>query len=301
MLKKIVWIFPVLSGIFWGSGGVFVRYLLSHEMDSYTMIESRVLPAVLILLGWILFYDRTLLKIRMKDFWIFACTGLLGNFGVTLCYNVAIANVSLSLAAILLAISPVYVVFLAAVLFKEKITFKKIGCIVLALSGCLFASGILEEASGMKWSVYGIAVGALGGFFYALYSIFTKVAMERRYSGLTITFYSLLLIAILLIPFSDWQMFGGMIADAPLKMSLFFLVHSLCTAVLPYALYTVSIRYMEAGKASILAAGEPVAAMVFGALLFDETPTVLAIAGLMMTLAALTILSLPEKDCAERD
>ncbi len=272
-----------------------MRYLMGRDVDNYTLIESRVLLAVLILLVWILIYDKSLLKIQMKDFWVFVCTGLLGNFGVTLCYNEAINNVSLSLAAILLAISPVYVVFLAAILFKEKITFKKVGCIILAISGCLFASGILEETSGMKWNVYGILIGALGGFFYALYSIFSKIAMEKKYSGITITFYSLLLVAIILLPFCDWKLLGGMLAEEPVKMGLFFVVHSLCTSVFPYALYTVSIRYMEAGKASILAAGEPVAAMVLGAIFFNETPTILAIAGLVMTLAALTILSLPEK------
>ena len=42
------------------------------------------------------------------------------------------------------------------------------------------------------------------------------------------------------------------------------LMHSLCTAVCPYAFYTVALDHMEAGKASILCSCEPVAAMVFG-------------------------------------
>ena len=45
-------------------------------------------------------------------------------------------------------------------------------------------------------------------------------------------------------------------------------MHSLCTAVCPYAFYTVALDHMEAGKASILCSCEPVAAMVFGFFFF---------------------------------
>ena len=47
---------------------------------------------------------------------------------------------------------------------------------------------------------------------------------------------------------------------------------SLCTAVCPYAFYTVALDHMEAGKASILCSCEPVAAMVFGFFFFMATP-----------------------------
>ena len=75
----------------------------------------------------------------------------------------------------------------------------------------------------------------------------------------------------------------------------FMLLHSLCTSVLPYVCYTVGLNYMEAGKASILAACEPVAAMVFGILFYREMPTALSLAGLFLTVIALIFLGLPEK------
>ena len=49
-------------------------------------------------------------------------------------------------------------------------------------------------------------------------------------------------------------------------------MHSLCTAVCPYAFYTVALDHMEAGKASILCSCEPVAAMVFGFFFFRAIP-----------------------------
>ena len=72
-------------------------------------------------------------------------------------------------------------------------------------------------------------------------------------------------------------------------------MHSLCTAVCPYAFYTVALDHMEAGKASILSSCEPVAAMVFGFFFFREIPTVLLITGFIIVLVALAMLVLSDK------
>lgn len=72
-------------------------------------------------------------------------------------------------------------------------------------------------------------------------------------------------------------------------------MHSLCTAVCPYAFYIVALDHMEAGKASILCFCEPVAAMVFGFFFFREIPTVLSIAALIIVLIALAMLVLSDK------
>lgn len=294
-MKKLVWIFPVLSGIFWGSVGVFVRYLKAMEMDSFTIVESRVVVAVAILAVWLLIYDRKLFRIRVKDLWIFCAASLFGMFGINLAYNEAINRISLSMAAVLLSLSPVYVLIMAAMFFGEKVTKKKLLCVILAVSGCVLVSGVFEQAAGMRLDSLGILLGAIAGFCYALYSIFSKIAMEREYHGFTITFYCLLVIAVTLIPLTDWNQIATFVCERPLQHGGFVLVHALITSALPYILYTVSIQYMEAGKASILAAGEPVAAMIMGVVFFDEKPTIFALLGLAVTLVALTVLSLPER------
>ncbi len=294
-MKKLVWIFPVLSGIFWGSVGVFVRYLKAMEMDSFTIVESRVVVAVAILAVWLLIYDRKLFRIRVKDLWIFCAASLFGMFGINLAYNEAINRISLSMAAVLLSLSPVYVLIMAAMFFGEKVTKKKLLCVILAVSGCVLVSGVFEQTAGMRLDNLGILLGAIAGFCYALYSIFSKIAMEREYHGFTITFYCLLVIAVTLIPLTDWNQIATFVCERPLQHGSFVLVHALITSALPYILYTVSIQYMEAGKASILAAGEPVAAMIMGVVFFDEKPTIFALLGLAVTLVALTVLSLPER------
>lgn len=294
-MKKFAWILPVSAGILWGSVGVFVRTLGDYGMDSFTVVESRVSMALLILLVGIGLYDRSQLKVRFKDLWILALAGIVGMFGLNITYNEAINHLPLSLAAVLLSLSPVFVLILAAVFFQEKITARKAVCAALAILGCTLASGLLESLTGMKLSLIGIVMGVASGIFYALYSIFTKSAMKRGYSGLTITFYCMLAVGIVLAPFSDWGQIFSFYGEAPAAHTGFMVLHALCGSVLPYALYTVAIQFMDAGKVSILAAGEPVAAMVFGMLFFREIPTPLEFLGLAVTVAAIILLGMPEK------
>ena len=294
-MKQILYLMPIISGAMWGSAGIFVRKLTELGMNSYTVVSVRVVLAVLILAIWLGIYDRNLLKIKLKDLWIFVAGGVVGMFGLNICYNFAISELSLSLAAVLLSLSPVFVLFMAAILFKEKITPKKVICMTIAIAGCVLASGVLEAASTMRWSVKGIIVGTIGAFFYGLYGIISKTAMERGYHAFTTTFYCLFMVMLVVIPLTNWKLVTNVVVANPVKMSVFLVIHSLCTSVLPYVLYTFSIRYIDAGMASILASGEPVAAMIFGVIFFSEIPTVLSVVGIVLVIVALALLSMPDK------
>lgn len=296
-MKQLLYLMPIISGAMWGSAGIFVRKLTELGMNSYTVVSVRVILAVLILAVWLGIYDRNLLKIKLKDLWIFVAGGVVGMFGLNICYNFAISELSLSLAAVLLSLSPVFVLFMAAILFKEKITSKKVICMTIAIAGCVLASGVLESASTMRWSVKGIIVGIIGAFFYGLYGIISKTAMERGYHAFTTTFYCLFMVMLVVIPLTNWKLVTNVVVANPIKMSVFLVIHSLCTSVLPYILYTFSIRYIDAGMASILASGEPVAAMIFGVIFFSEIPTVLSVVGIVLVIVALALLSMPDKRC----
>ena len=293
-MERIYNIMPIISGICFGSAGIFVREL-SENMNSTSIISSRILIAILLLGLWIAVRYPMNFRIKLKDSWIFIGAGVLGTLGLNLCYNFSINELSLSLAAVLIALAPIFVMLFAFFMFHEAITAKKVISIILALVGCVLTSGILENNASMHWSWIGILVGSASAGFYALYSIFSKVGMKKSYPALTITFYSMLAIAVVLLPFTQWDNMAHYIAANPLRNTLFMVMHSLCTAVCPYAFYTVALNHMEAGKASILCSCEPVAAMVFGLSFFGEIPTVLSVTGLIIVLLALAMLVLSDK------
>lgn len=292
-LKQWIQIFPILSGIMWGSAGIFVRKLSELGLNSVSIVETRIIVAIIIIISGLLCLDKKLLKIKLKDLWIFICAGIFSMLGLNLCYNFAINELTLSLSAVLLSLAPIFVLILASILFKEKLTLQKTVCAILALIGCILSSGVLEEVGAMKWTTIGIIIGTLGAFFYGTYSIFSKIAMLKGYHSFTVTIYSLMAVGIALLPFTDWLKVWEIIQIDPAPMSGFLLLHSLLTSVLPYICFTVALNYVEAGKVAILASGEPIAAMLFGIFFYQEIPTVLSLIGLFTVLFALGLLTIP--------
>ena len=295
IMEKRNLLFPILAGAMFGVAGVFVRTLTSAGINNVTLLGLRVTFALLELGILILIKDRTLFRIRPKDILVFIGTGITGMMALVLCYNMAINLLTLSLAALLLGTAPVFVIFLAAVLFKERITSRKILCLALAIFGCLLASG-LAGLDTVTVSVAGILFAIAAAFFNALYSVFSKIASSKGYHTYTILFYSFVLIAIVTLPLSDY----GQIADYVFEETgihiLILLLHSLFTAVLPYMFITIALARIDAGIVSILASGaEPTAAALFGLFFYQETLSPLMVTGVVIVIAALALLCMEGK------
>lgn len=283
-------ILPVIAGVLWGTSGIFVRTLSAYGMDPQTMLLTRVAMGTVIMAIALLIYDRELLKVKIRDIGLMIGCAITGTLGLNICYVRAIEDLSLSLAAVLLSLSPVFVIFMAAVLFKEKLTKSKLFFTALALAGCLMVSGILE-ADGLRWTWIGIFLGLGSAVFYAMYSIVSKMTMHRGYGVLTIIFYSMFIVVLALLPFADWGITIKYISEKPVVHILFLVVYALCTSILPSVIFTFALKHAEAGKVSILASGgEPVAAAIMGMLVFGEMPTVLSAIGLVVTIVALGLL-----------
>ena len=70
----------------------------------------------------------------------------------------------------------------------------------------------------------------------------------------------------------------------------------ICTFVLPYFLYTLSMRDLPAGTASALSIIEPLAATLFSVIIFKEKLSLTAILGTVLILAATVLLAKDELD-----
>lgn len=167
MKNKISTLLPIIAGALWGSVGVFVRGFTNGNIDNVSILVMRVLFAAIMMFVFIAIKDKSLLKINLERVWVFACGGIVAMFGMNFCYNNAINSLSLSLAGVLLALSPVFVMFLAAILFKEKITARSIVCMIFALIGCTMASGVIGGGE-IAFSTSGILFGIAAAFFYGL-------------------------------------------------------------------------------------------------------------------------------------
>ena len=273
-----------------GSGGVFVRTLTQNGIDSATLLFLRFSIATLPIVIAILLTDRKLFRIDLSDLPLFVVCGIC-IVGLNLCYNEAINTVPLSLAAVLLSLAPIYVLIIAYFLFKEKITSRKLICMILAILGCILMTGILETSIG-NIPVHGILIGAGAGLFWAIYLMASKKSMNNGNHTFTILFYSVLVISVILIPFTNFSQIENFVSINPTLTILFLILHSTISFALPYIFSTISLSYIDSGVSSILLSGaEPLAALIFGFAIYSEIPTVLMFIGFILSIIAMTMLS----------
>ena len=275
------------AGTFWGTMGFFARSLYAAGFGPLEVAQTRITTGLILVGLYILIFNRSQFKVKLKDIWCFLGTGIISLLLFSTCYFSALNYTSLAVAAILLYTAPFFVMLLSLLLFKEKMNGKKVLALLLAFTGCVLVSGVGGDTL-FSWK--GILLGLGSGFFYALYSIFGRYAINRGYGAWTMTFYTFLFCSIGCAFLSDWQVIGSVMAASSANI-LWVLGLGFVTAFLPYVLYSTGLEHMESSKASILASVEPVVSALFGVFVFHESLSVWGILGIVLVLGAIIVLN----------
>ncbi|MBR4973105.1 MAG: 4-(cytidine 5'-diphospho)-2-C-methyl-D-erythritol kinase [Clostridia bacterium] len=282
-------IYILSAAVLWGTAGIFVRTLSSNGLYEMQIVFARAALTVLTLLIVILFKDKNILKVKLKDLWIFAVTGIFSIILFNFAYFKTMALSTLSVAAVLLYTAPFFVIFISFFCFKEKITSKKLLACITAFLGCCFVSRVFSSAN--KISGEALFFGLLTGFGYGLYTIFSRVLLKKGYSSLTITFYVFLMSAILCIPLINLpQTVSAMCSST--KVIITALLMAVLNTVLPYIFYTAGLCGINPSVATVIATVETVAATFVGVAVFKENLTVSGIIGIILIFAAAIILNM---------
>lgn len=282
---------PVLAimaaACLWGFIGWFSYVLMFYGFSPLQVTAVRTVIGAVFMTVLLLIRSPQLLKIRLRDIWMFIGTGIISVVLFNLFYLITFSLSSLSVAVMLLYTAPVFVMLLSVLLFKERLTKGKLLALASTVTGCLFLSGIITGS--WQCSPEAFITGILSGFGYALYSIFSKYALVR-YDSATISVWTFYLASLPLLPFCQPDEMLNCFIYIPDTAVAAAGISILCT-VIPYLLYTYGLKYVDAGCASILAMLEPVVGCLTGLLLLGETFTSAKAAGFFFILAAIVILN----------
>jgi drug/metabolite transporter (DMT)-like permease len=87
---------------------------------------------------------------------------------------------------------------------------------------------------------------------------------------------------------SDITKIGTILIRDP-KLILICLVWTICCSILTYYLFNSALSYLDVSRASLLSTFEPVAAVIFGVVLFHEQIDVFGIIGIIMVFVSLVL------------
>ena len=284
-MKRLAYVFVISAAVLWGTIGIYSNQLSQYGANVLQIVSIRAIFAALAIFIFILLKDKKHLNIDIHDWKYFFGTGILSFVFFNWCYFIAINKTTLSTAAILLYTAPAIVMVFSIILFKEKLTKRKVAALILTFIGCAFVTGVVK--GGQDISPLGILAGLGSGFGYALYSVFGRYAL-KKYDPITVTLYTFVFASIGLIPISDIKGLFGLLSNTVAFCNAILL--GLAATVLPFLLYTKGLSYLETSKASIIATIEPVVATIIGIILFGEPITVFKIMGVFLVVFAVSIL-----------
>jgi len=295
-MKRILPILSILlAGILWGIISIFIRKLSAAGLTPMQISFVRLLIAAPVFLVATLVSSPSKLKFRLRDIWIFLGTGVVSVVLFNYCYFYTIVNSEASVAVVLLYTSPIFVMILSVMMFKEKVRPEKIIALAMTFIGCLLVSGV--TGGGYELKPYVAFVGILSGLFYALYTIFGTFGL-RKYDTMTVTTYTFIFAFIAALPLSDVGSLFAILSETP-TLWIWCAAIAIVSTVLPYFFYTWGLKKVEPSRAAILVAVEPLVACLLGMIAFGESHSFAKIFGIVFVLGAIVLLNLSEKKRSE--
>lgn len=278
------------AGALWGMIALFVRALNAAGLTSLQIVFYRNILAAIALGAVIVVRNQQALRIRLRDLWMFAGTGMISIALFNYCYFVTLSRSSVAVAALLLYTSPVFVMVLSMLLFREVLTANKLLAIVITVAGCACITGVFSQAQSVEPLTVLFGLGS--GLFYGLYSIFGKFAL-RRYNAMTVSFYTFVFAALATAPFcaADCVAFTG----AHPSGLLFGIGLAVVCTVAPFLLYTGGLNGVPASQAAVLATVEPLVGSLAGVIAFGDPFTIWTVLGMALIFGAIAVLQMPQK------
>ena len=242
-------------------------------------------------LFWILSLFTPQEKVDKGDYLKILAASFLGFFLTQLTFLKAIPDITPMHCSIISALTPIYTMFIAAVVLKEPITLKKGGGVLLSLCGILFLIMNNAHSGGAAESkLQGILLMILNGLSFALYlGIFRPVII--KYSVVTFMKWIFLFSVMMSLPFSFREVFSFNWIHIPKVqlLELGFLV--LLATFVCYFLIPVGQKRIRPTLVSMYSYVQPIIATVISICIGMDTVTWQKVLAAAMVFAGVFVVS----------
>jgi drug/metabolite transporter (DMT)-like permease len=259
----------VATAVIWG--GTFVAgRSLAHQMGPYSAAFLRFLVASVCLYAFVLRTHGKLPRLQRTQVLPAVLLGLTGVFSYNVCFFSGLRTVTASRASLIIASNPVFIAFLAAVLFREPLGPLKMAGIALSVSGALTVIGhghpeaVLQGAMGRGELMI---LGAVAS--WVAYSLIGKAVM-RDLSPLVAVAYSCIIgAATLLAPAVLEGVLDGL-PHYPPSAWLSILYLGLLGSATGFIWYYQGIKALGPARAGVFINIVPLSSVLLASLLLHE-------------------------------
>lgn len=277
--QRALFSFITAMAIF-GTIGVFRKYI---EMSSGMLAMVRGFIGAAFLLLVIALKKEKLSKTAIKkNLWFLVLSGACIGVNWILLFE-AYRYTTVATATLCYYLAPIFVIIVSPWVLKERLSGRKVLCVLIALAGMVLVSGVLQVGFTGLSEMRGVLLGLGAAAFYT-----SVVLMNKKITHISAydkTIVQLVCAAIVLVPYvlltgeyaaTQWSWSG---------LILVLVVGILHTGV-TYTLYFGSMERLKAQTVAIFSYIDPIVAILLSAVLLREKMDGLAILGTVMILGA---------------
>ena len=275
----------VIAAASYGTNPLFALPLYSRGMGVNSVLFFRYSIAVILYGVWLVCFKRISLNLAKNEIIPVFLLGLMFSLSSLTLFE-AFNYIEAGIACTILFIYPVLVAVMMAIFYKEKLT----GIIAAAIG--LTSCGILllyNGKPGTSLNLHGIALVIASAFLYAFYIICVKknkviksirapkLSLYVMLFGLIVYIYNLNFCTLLQIPQSPF-------------MWLCVICLSIFPTIISLETITIAIKLIGSTTTAILGALEPLTAIFFGILFFNEHLTLRITLGIILILSGVLLI-----------
>ena len=276
------YLFALVSALTYGMIPLFMIPLKKLDFFSVdTALFYRFLIAAILILGYLVFYQKESVKINLKEGFVLSILGLFYALSAEFLF-IAYDFLSPGIASTIFFIYPIMVALILGIFFKEKITLATTISLVIVVVGV----GVLSIKDNFVINYIGLFVSLLGALMYALYMIIVNKTKIKA-SGVKVSFYSMVFTSLFFL--IKTLVLGNSVAIPSLEIGIHLALFSLITTALSVVSLVYAIKYIGSTPTAIMGAVEPVVAVMISVGLFDETLTFSLIAGVIIIISGVLI------------
>mgnify|MGYP003293976153 CR=1 FL=1 len=281
-MKRMPVIQYIIAMAIYGTAGIVSRFL---PLPAGLIVLSRGVIGVLCMLIFIFLIQRRIPNwqiIKKNLLWLLLAGFSLGGNWIFLFTSYNVMNVSLGTLFNYLA--PVLMIFVAPIIFKEKITPLKVVCALIALFGMVLVSGVIGGEGTI--SLEGLLIGLGSAFCYVCIVVFNK--MLKEVDPFDKTLVVLASATMIMLPYALLTSDFASIVWDPM-MIVFILILGIVHTGIAYIFYLGPMPFMSTQSIAILSYVEPVLSIILSFLVLHESLSYIAWIGAILMLGATLI------------
>ena len=261
-----------------------ISKLLMATMENYQVLCMSALLATLSMLVINGFSGKLALlkQYRLKDYLIMTGTGLLGIFLYYSFYYLGMNRMLASQAFIINYLWPIMSIVFAAILLKEKITFRKAVAITLSFFGVIIVTG-KDLIHFNPQMIFGAAMCICGAVCYGAFTALTKKYHYEKSIAMMIAFFTAFVLSAVI----------NLATGGSWKMSFTELLGLGWSGIFSMALgntaWAMALEKGNTAKIANLAYITPFISLIWTALILKEQITLWSVAGLCVIVLGILI------------